>query len=386
MHGGQMVIVGAAETDRIGLVRDRSSLQLHTEAAMNAVADAGISLADIDGFATASGQGDWLGLEVPQQLGITPRWVDTTAVGGCSFMLHVRHAAAAIAAGAATTVLITHGESGRSRVGLNPHFMNSASPSGQFEAPYYGIPAYSLLTVPARRFLADRGMDEMDLARVVVEQRRWAEGNPRAAKPEPVTIDEVLADVMVADPFTKSMCCLVTDGGSALVLTSAERARDLPSAGRAVGLLGSGEAVETPTVAQMADLGSSAAFRRASDEAFRTAGIDRADIDHVTFYDAFAHLPLYMLEDAGFVGHGESGPFYAEGHTGPGGRLPVNTNGGGMSYSHTGQYGMFAIQESVRQLRGEAFRSAGDVRTSFVLGNGGFFWSAGALVLAGPTG
>ncbi len=382
MHNGSVAIVGASETAEVGVLPDRSALQLHVDAARRAMADAGVQPADIDGFATASGQGEWLGLEVPQQLGIEPAWVDTTAVGGCSFMLHVRHAAAAIAAGAATTVLITHGESGRSRIGMSSPPVNMSSPTGQFEAPYGAITAYSLLTVPALRFLHDRGMGVDALAEVVVAQRQWAVGNPRAALSEPTTVDAVLNSSTVAYPFTKPMCCLVTDGGGAVVLTSAERARDLVMPHRAVFLLGSGEAVETPTVAQMADLGSSAAFRHAAERAFTTAGLRPDDIDHVMFYDAFAHLPLYMLEDAGFVPRGESGAFVSEGHTGIGGRLPMNTSGGGLSYTHTGQYGMFAILEAVRQLRHEAYRQVDSIETSFVLGNGGYFWAGGALILS----
>jgi acetyl-CoA acetyltransferase len=382
MHNGSVAIVGASETAEVGVLPHCSALQLHVDAARRAMADAGVQPAEIDGFATASGQGEWLGLEVPQQLGIEPAWVDTTAVGGCSFMLHVRHAAAAIAAGAATTVLITHGESGRSRIGMSSPPVNMSSPTGQFEAPYGAITAYSLLTVPALRFLHDRGMGAEDLAEVVVAQRQWSAGNPRAALPDPITVDAVLSSPMVAYPFTKSMCCLVTDGGGAVVLTSAERARDLATPHRAVFLLGSGEAVETPTVAQMADLGSSAAFRRAAERAFATAGLRPGDIDHVMFYDAFAHLPLYMLEDAGFVGRGQSGAFVSEGHTGIGGQLPMNTSGGGLSYTHTGQYGMFAILESVRQLRREAYRQVDTIETSFVLGNGGYFWAGGALIFS----
>jgi acetyl-CoA acetyltransferase len=184
------------------------------------------------------------------------------------------------------------------------------------------------------------------------------------------------------------MCCVVTDGGGALVLTSAARAADLPSADlnsgvHAVYLLGSGESSEAPLMSQLEDAGSFGAFRRASAEAFGTAGVSRADIGHFMGYDAFAHLPLYMLEDAGFTGRGESGAFIAAGHTRKGGSLPMNTNGGGLSYTHTGMYGMFAIQEAVRQLRGEAAAQVPGVTTSFVLGVGMFFGAAGSLVLSG---
>src|SRR5712672_3669363 len=380
MHGGQIAIVGAAETDRIGVVPDRSVIQLHAEAARNALADAGLTPADVDGIATAGP----LPLEVSHYLGITPRWLDGTMVGGCSFMLHVRHAAAAIAAGAANAVLITHGESGRSRLGMSRMSgMSTDTPMGQFEVPYGALMPFANFTVPALRFLHDRGMSRTDLAEVVVAQREWAMLNPRALRRKPITVDDVLnVSPVVAYPFTRDMCCVVTDGGGALILTSAERAADLPAAGRAVYLLGSGESGEAPIMSQMEDVGSFGAFRRASAEAFGTAGVTHADVGHLMCYDAFAHLPLYMLEDLGFVGHGESGAFVASGATRPGGALPMNTNGGGLSYTHTGMYGMFAIQEAVRQLRGEAAAQVPDVRVSFVQGVGLYFAAAGSLIFS----
>jgi acetyl-CoA acetyltransferase len=376
MHGGNIVVVGAAETRQIGVLPETSQLQLHAEAALDALADAGLTPKDVDGIAT----GAQMPMEISNHLGIVPRWLDSTMVGGCSFMLHVRHAAAAIASGAADVVLVTHGESGRSRVGVGQWGANPSSSSGQFEAPYGAVMPYSTFTVPAARFLHERGMTNADLAEVVVAQREWAVPNERAFRRTPTTVEEVLAGPMIADPFTRDMCCVVTDGGGALVLTSAERARDLSSTGREVYLLGSGESAEGPIMSQMEDPGSFRAFRDASAEAFRTAAITHADVDHLMGYDAFAHLPLYHLEDIGFVGRGESGAFVADGHTRPGGSLPMNTNGGGLSYTHTGMYGMFAIQEAIRQLRGEAAYQVADARISFVQGVGMYFGAAGSLV------
>jgi acetyl-CoA acetyltransferase len=379
MHNGTIAIVGAAETTGLGVLPGMSMLQLHAEAARNALADAGLSTADVDGIATAGP----LPMEVSHYLGIAPTWIDSTNVGGCSFMLHVRHAAAAIAAGAARTVLITHGESGRSRLGMERfRAWASDSTAGQFEVPYGAVAAYSTFTIPALRFLHERGMSRADLAQVVVAQREWAAANPRAFRRKPVTVEQVLDDPPVAYPFTRDMCCVVTDGGGALVVTSAERAADLPSAGRAVYLLGSGEAAEAPVVSQMTAVETFGAFRSSSAEAFRTAGLTHADIDHLMCYDAFAHLPLYMLEDLGFVGRGESGTFVASGATGPGGPLPMNTNGGGLSYTHTGMYSMFAMQESVRQLRGTAAAQVPGVRTSLVQGVGIYFAASASLIFA----
>jgi acetyl-CoA acetyltransferase len=381
MHGGGVAIVGAAETRELGVLPNHSAIELHAEAGRNALADAGLSISDVDGIATAGPVAN----EVSHHLGITPRWLDGTNVGGCSFMLHVRHAAAAIAAGAADVVLITHGESGRSQVGARPFAIGPATVQGQFEAPFGALAPYSTFTVPALRFLHERGMGRRDLAEVVVAQRMWAMSNTRAFRRKPITVDEVLDGPLVAYPFTRDMCCVVTDGGGALVLTSSERASDLESADRAVYLLGSGEAGGAAIVSQMEDLGSSEAFRRAGADAFRSAGVAHDDIDHLMAYDAFAHVPLYALEDLGFVGRGESGAFIANGHTRPDGRLPMNTNGGGLSYTHTGMYGMFAIQESVRQLRGEADAQSGEVHIGFVLGVGLYFGSAGSLVLSSQT-
>jgi acetyl-CoA acetyltransferase len=380
MHHGNVAVVGAAETTGLGVLPELSMIQLHAEAARNALADAGLTTADIDGVAT----GGPMPMEVSHYLGITPAWVDGTMVGGCSFMLHVRHAAAAIAAGAATTVLITHGESGRSRVGMSRYAVRAPDTvSGQFEVPYGALMPFATFTVPALRFLHERGMSRTDLAEVVVAQRQWAAGNPRAFRRKPITVDEVLNDSPpVAYPFTRDMCCVVTDGGGALVLTSAERAADLPGGSRAVYLLGSGEAVGSPVMSQMAEVDSFAGFRSSSAAAFRSADLTPGDIDHLMCYDAFAHVPLFMLEDMGFVGRGESGAFIASGATRPGGSLPMNTNGGGLAYTHTGMYSMFAMQEAIRQLRGEAALQVPGVRTSFVQGVGMYFAASASLIFA----
>jgi acetyl-CoA acetyltransferase len=380
MHHGNVAVIGAAETTGLGVLPELSMIQLHAEAARNALADAGLTTADIDGVAT----GGPMPMEVSHYLGITPAWVDGTMVGGCSFMLHVRHAAAAIASGAATTVLITHGESGRSRVGMSRYAVRAPDTvSGQFEVPYGALMPFATFTVPALRFLHERGMSRTDLAEVVVAQRQWAAGNPRAFRRKPITVDEVLNDSPpVAYPFTRDMCCVVTDGGGALVLTSAERAADLPGGSRAVYLLGSGEAVGSPVMSQMAEVDSFAGFRSSSAAAFRSADLTPGDIDHLMCYDAFAHVPLFMLEDMGFVGRGESGAFIASGATRPGGSLPMNTNGGGLAYTHTGMYSMFAMQEAIRQLRGEAAVQVPGVRTSFVQGVGMYFAASASLIFA----
>ncbi len=374
MKPGDITVVGAAETTRLGVIPDMSQIQLHADAALNAMADAGLKPSDIDGVATA--------VETPQQiahyLGIMPTWVDGTSVGGCSFMIHVRHAAAAIASGLCKTVLITHGESGRSRIGNPPRSVPPSSLAGQFEQPFGPMGPPSLFPIPVLRYMKTYGVTHEQLAMVSVVQREWAGKNPRATFRDPITVADVLNSRMIAYPFRLLQCCLVTDGGGALILTAAERAGDFPR--KPVYILGTGESVETPMVSQMEDFTSSRAFRVAGPTAFRTAGITHKDVDHLMIYDAFAHLPLYGLEDLGFVPRGEAGRFIEQRDTAPGGRLPLNTNGGGLSYMHSGMYGMYALQESVRQMRGIAPAQIAGAKISVCHGVGGMFAASGTII------
>ncbi|HEX3492554.1 MAG TPA: thiolase [Streptosporangiaceae bacterium] len=376
MSNAGVIIAGAAETDEIGRLPNQSVLGLHLEAARNAVADAGLSMRDVDGIATVAAPGP---VQVAHALGIYPDWLDGTGVGGTSFLLHVRHAVAAIRAGYASTILITHGESGRSRVGAPRFAIDPSAPAGQFESPYGTLGPTTTFTIPVLRYMKEYGLTHQQLAYVAVAQRRWAARNPRAMYRDLITVDDVLASRLVAYPFHLLECCLVTDGGGALVVTSADRAADFPKP--PVHVLGTGEASETPMISQMLDLTESQAFRQAGHRAFAEAGITTDDVDHLMIYDAFAHVPIYGLEALGFVKKGEGGPFIADGNTEPGGSLPLNTNGGGLSYTHTGMYGMFAITEGVRQIRGEAAAQVDRPDISVVLGNGGMFASAGVLVL-----
>jgi len=369
-----IAVVGAAETTDLGKIPHMSQQMLHADAALNAMADAGITAKDIDGVATA-GQSP---TELAYYLGITPEWADGTQVGGCSFMLHVRHAVAALQSGLCKTVLITHGESGRSRVGTGGWAAQPASLSGQFEAPFGTFGAPSTFTLPVLRYMKDYGMSHEQLAMVAVVQREWAAMNPRASFQDPVTVEDVLESRMIAYPFHLLECCLVTDGGGALILTTEDRAPDFK--GSTVYIWGTGESVETSMISQMDDLTSSRAFSIAGPRAMRDAGITHSDVDHLMIYDAFAHLPIYGLEDLGFVGKGEAPDFIWERNTAPGGRLPTNTNGGGLSYMHSGMYGMYALQESVRQMRGTAPAQVTGAEVSLCLGVGGMFGASGCIV------
>ena len=370
-----VAIVGAAETTELGKIPDLSQIQLHADAALNTLADAGLQAKDIDGVATA-GESP---IAIAHYLGIAPRWVDGSSVGGCSFMLHVRHAAAAIEAGYADTILITHGESGRSGVGRGGGGGGRASLPAQFEGPYGGMGPTTMFTIGVLRYMKQYGMTHEQLAMVAVVQREWAGLNPRASFRDPITVEDVLASRMIAYPFHLFECCLVTDGGGALIMTKAERAKDFPN--KPVYILGSGESVESPMVSQMKDLTSSQAFRIAGGEAMRSAGISHDDVDHMMVYDAFAHLPIWGLEDLGFCERGEAAGFIEDGNTRPGGKLPLNTNGGGLSYMHSGMYGMYALQESVRQMRGTAPAQVPNAEISVCLGVGGMFAASGCIVM-----
>lgn len=376
MKQNTVAVVGAAETTRMGRIPDMSVIGLHADAALNALADAGLKPSDIDGVATA-GESP---VAIAQYLGITPTWVDGTAVGGCSFMLHVRHAAAAINEGLCKTVLITHGESGRSRVGAGGWPRAPHSWSGQFEVPYGVTTPPTMFTIPALRYMKTFGVTEEQVAMVSVIQREWAAKNPRASFKDPITVDDVLNSPMIAWPFRMLMCCLVTDGGGALILTSADRAKDFPQ--KPVYILGTGESVETQIVSQMEDFTTSKAFRVSGKKAFAEAGISHADVDHLMIYDAFAHLPIYGLEDLGFCERGEAAAFIGARNTAPGGKLPLNTNGGGLSYMHSGMYGMYALQESVRQMRGIAPAQVPGAKISVCHGVGGMFAASGTVIFS----
>ena len=371
-----VAVVGASETTELGRIPDLSQMQLHADGAFNALADAGLTVNDIDGIATAGASP----VDLTHYLGLEPRWVDGTSVGGCSFLIHVRHAVAAIEAGYCETVLITHGESGRSGIGRGGGGGGAASFASQFEVPYGPMGPTTLFGIGVLRYMKQYGMTHEQLASVAVAQREWAGMNPRAMYRDPITVEDVLASRVIAYPFHLLECCLVTDGGGALILTKAERAKDFPQP--PVYILGTGESVESPMISQMADLTSSRNFRIAGGDAMKAASVTHGDVDHLMVYDAFAHLPIFGLEDLGFVERGEAGPFIEEGNTRPGGRLPLNTNGGGLSYTHTGMYGMFALQESVRQVRGQAPAQVDGVNVSVCLGVGGMF-AAGACIVFG---
>ena len=372
---GKVAIVGASESDEIGVLPDKSALTLHAEAARNALNDAGLTIADVDGLFTAGVTSVQLG----EYLGIVPRYSDGTNVGGCSFIMHVEHAMLAIVAGIIDVALITHGESGRSRVGMGSGGIAPDSPQGQFEAPYGTFGPTTLFSLPATRHMHEYGTTREQMAEVAVSNRKWAAMHPMAMMKEPITVEDVMKSRPICWPYSLFMCCLVTDAGGAIVLTSAERARMLRKP--PVFILGTGEATEHNMVSMMADMTTSQAAKVSGRAAFGMAGVSQSDIDVAELYDAFAFTPMLALEDLGFVNPGESGPFMAERRTGPGGDFPMNTNGGGLSYTHSGMYGMFTLIELTRQLRGEcAGRQVNGAEVGIAHGPGGMFAAASTLI------
>ncbi|HEY3683662.1 MAG TPA: acetyl-CoA acetyltransferase [Streptosporangiaceae bacterium] len=362
---GRAAVVGVAESDLGQVAPGLTPLDLIGQAAARALDDAGLTKADVDGLFTASSYHALAALDVAEYLGVHARYADGTNVGGSSFVSHLLHAANAIDAGLCDVALIVYGSTQRSDGG------RLVTPSAPFpyEAPYeprYPISMYALAT---SRHMYQYGTTRTQLAEVAVAARAWARMNPKAFVRDPLTVDEVLNARMISDPLTKLDCCLVTDGGGAVVLTSRERARALGKP--PVYLLGAGEASWHRNMSAMPDLTVTAASE-SGPRAFAMAGLKPDDVDVVELYDAFTINPILFLEDLGFCAKGEGGAFVGGGRIAPGGSLPVNTNGGGLSYCHPGMYGIFLIIEAVRQLRrSSGERQVADADVALVQGNGG---------------
>ena len=373
---GSVAIVGVAESDELGRLPHKSALQLHMEATHNALADAGLTKKDVDAVFSS---GRNTANDLPEYLGIRPRFVDGTQVGGCSFIMHVEHAMAAINAGLCEVALITHGESGHSRIAMPAPRWGDDSTNNQFELPYGSVGPATSYGFLATRHMHEYGTTSEHLAEVAVATRKWAALNPKAFVRDPITIADVLKSRLIAWPFHLLDCCLVTDGGGAVIVTAAERAREL--AKPPVYVLGTGECVTHQMVSQMPAFNQWDAAVAAGARAFRMAGVRHSDIDVAEFYDAFTIVPMLALEALGFCKPGESGPFVSGQRTAPGGDFPMNTNGGGLSYTHTGMYGIFTIIEAVRQLRQECGpRQVPNAKVALCHGTGGV-WSAAATMI-----
>jgi len=380
----KVALVGVDESDEIGICEGKTALNLHAEAARNALRDAGLQLSDVDGLFTAGPS--VMGLA--EYLGIQPSYMDGTSVGGSSFVIEVEHAAAAIDAGICSVALITHGEMGysarrgrASRGGGPGRFFDPESAQAQFEMPYGVGPPPSAYSLAAMRHMHEYGTTSEQLAEVAVATRKWAQLNPKAFMRDPLSIDDVLSSRWIAYPFHLLDCCLVTDAGGACVIVGADRAKEL--AKPPVWLLGSGEATTHGSLVNNPDLTQTPA-RYSGKRAFEMAGMTPKDIDVVEVYDSFTYTALVTIEELGFCEKGEGGPFLSNQRSAPGGDFPMNTNGGGLSYTHPGMYGMFLIIEAVRQLRGECGeRQVPNAKTALVNGTGGALSSTGTLILGG---
>ena len=373
---GTVAIVGVAESDEMGRLPHKSALALHMEATCNALEDAGLRKSDVDAVFTS---GRNMANDIPEYLGIRPRFVDGTQVGGCSFILHVEHAMAAINAGLCEVALITHGESGYSGIGMPGTRWGADSVNLQFEIPYgVGGPATRYGFV-ATRHMHEYGTTKEQMAELAVATRHWASMNPKAMMRDSITVHDVLSSRMIAWPFNLLDCCLVTDAGGAVIVTSTDRARDLRK--KPVYVLGTGECATHQCIGQMPSFSTWDAARISGQRAFAMAGVSTSDIDVAEFYDAFTIVPILALEELGFCKKGEGGPFVSGQRTAPGGDFPMNTNGGGLSYTHTGMYGIFTLIEATRQLRGECGpRQVAGAKVAICHGTGGIFSSAATLI------
>ena len=368
-------IVGVAESDLGAVAPNMSPIDLMAQATRRALDDCGLELSDIDGIFAATTQARSPTLYLREYLGIEPRYADNTMTGGSSFESHVGHAQAAIQNGLCDVALITYGSTQRtlSRAASSPREFN---PYESVYKPFLPASAYALA---ASRHMHQYGTTREQLAEVAVAARQWALMNPRAWEKEPLTVAQVLNARMVSYPFTVRDCCLVSDGGGALIMVSAERAKSLRK--KPAYVLGVGEYLSHNSISNMAELTVSGAARSGPD-AFGMAGLKPADVKAIELYDAFSINPILFLEDLGFCPKGEGGRLVAGGGIAPGGKLAVNTNGGGLSYCHPGMYGIFLLIEAVRQIRGERGQAQiADCDVALAHGNGGVLSSQVTVIL-----
>jgi acetyl-CoA C-acetyltransferase len=327
---------------------DKTAYQIHAESAREALADAGLTIGDVDGFFT-SGVGPIGIMSLAQHLDLHPCYLDSQSIGGSSFVSHCLHAAAAIAAGLCRVALVTYGSTAASeRFAIGTGGLGPADPPDHFEAPF-GPTIVGSYALVAQRHMYEYGTTSADLAEIAVTMRRHAGLNPQARYRDPITVEDVLASRMISSPLHLLDCCVISDGGGALVLTSVERARDLRRP--PVAILGAAEAVRHQGIGER-DLLDVAA-RQSGPLALERAGVGHADIDLCMVYDSYTITVLVTLEALGFCKPGEGGAFVGGGRIGLGGRLPVNTDGGGLSSNHPGMRGIFLVIEATRQLRGE---------------------------------
>lgn len=378
---GQAAIVGAADAVSSTGVLDVYGRDLHTRVARAALADAGLTFADVDGVAAVGSL--MQANELAEHLGLQPRWVDTTMTGGSSFEVLVQHAMAAITCDLATTVLVVYGETprgDRTRPSEYPYWLQRDTNINEWEGPYGLRQPLGPYALAKRRHMYEYGTTDEQFAQIAVSTREWAALNPNAKLRDPITVDDVLASPYEVEPLHRAEVCLVTDGGGAIVITRAERAVDLRQP--PVYILGTGVGqTHSLLIGEMPDLTRTAGIQSGA-QAFAHAGVTPADIDVLMTYDSFTITVLLALEDLGFCAKGEGGAFVEGGRLGPGGALPTNTNGGGLSYTHPGMYGMFLLTEATRQLRGNnGARQVPDAKLAVAHGCGAVLSTFGTVVL-----
>ena len=376
---GQSAIVGAA-TYGMGITPGFSALELASRASVLALKQAGLTPSDVDGVFGCMTSTNFCGLSLSEYLGIDPKLTNNNKVGGSSFLTHVIWASLALSAGLINVALIAYGSNLRSgAVNLSGNMKAQSSP---YEAPYDSLRPVSAYAMAAARHMHEFGTTREQLAQVAVSARQWAQRNPDAFMREPLTVQDVLSSRMVSDPFTVRDCCLMTDGAGAIVLTRADRARELCAT--PVHVLGAAEAMGHKDISSSTNLTTTAAAKSAA-RAYAQAGVSAKDIDVVQLYDAFTINTILFLEDLGFCPKGEGGRFVADGHIAPGGSLPVNTNGGGLSCVHPGMYGMFTLVEATQQLMGLAGdRQVSGAELAVAHGNG-LELSSQATVILGTS-
>lgn len=376
---GSVAIVGAAESDLGAVAALMSPIDLMAQGIHRALEDAGLTLQDVDGVFCATTQARTSAMSLLEYLGLPHAYTDSTIVGGSSFEIHVAHAHAALEAGLCDVAVVAYGSTQRT-VGRRASSVREYNPYETPFRPFLPATAYALA---ASRHMFEFGTTREQLAEVAVAARAWALLNPAAWEKKPLTIADVVNARPISDPFTVRDCCLVTDGGGAIVVTRMDRARNLAKA--PVAVLGWGQAITHASISSMPDLTHTGAIQSGA-AAYRMAGMKPADIDVLALYDAFTINTILFLEDLGFCPKGEGGRFVADGRIAPGGVLAVNTNGGGLSYCHPGMYGLFLLIEAVRQLRGECgARQAHAANAAIVHGNGGVLSAQATVILGGSA-
>jgi acetyl-CoA acetyltransferase len=377
MTGTGVALVGVAEAE-VNWTSDLSAIDIMAVAAHRALADAGLTLRDVDGVFAVSPYFWMPSLTLAEYLGVQPRVTDSTNMGGASVVAHVGHAMRALHAGACEVAVIAYASTQRSDTGR----LVTGSDPLPYERPYGPLFPISSYALVAQRHMYEYGTTRGQLAQVAVIARQWAALNPGALKREPLTVEEVVASPLVSDPLRRLDCCLVSNGGGAVVVTTAERARRLP--GRAVHVLGTGESHSHRHIAAMRDFTTTAAVA-SSGAAWEMAGLGPRDMDVAEIYDAFTINTIVGLEDLGFCPKGEGGRTIEAG-TGPGSKLPVNTSGGGLAYCHPGMFGIFLLVEAVRQLRSECgARQVPGARHAVVHAFGGVFSGHATVVLGSAS-